>query len=439
MVKYKRKAYTHFDDNIDVERVKRLIENPKYILRHKFYPLIKYSLQTIKYAKEEDTIEKIKKLKNRPISYASHVDRYIYQYYANYYNKMLNRFLESKKIDESVVAYRLDRSFSNITVANDVFNFIISTESSNIYVGDFKSFFDSLGHTNLKNRIKKISIDNCISQDEYKIYKSITKYSYFEMTDIEKYYIDKGLSKKQIKKLPRYFPDNFNQIKNKYIKKYSDLSNDRGIPQGTPLSGVMANIYMIEFDAEMEKFAATNQGIYRRYSDDFILVVNDSCSLDKVSYLLSDLLDRDQFLKIEETKSIKLKYREKSFFDSDSNKANLTYLGFSFDGEKVKIRDSSITNYFSKLNRFITKEIQIEKRKKKTNPKYTRSSRKAYIKYGVEGSYGYKIINNEKVKNRNFLSYVKRCGRVMGEKFDDNNLLKRANLIISETYVKQRR
>ncbi|HEM0173375.1 TPA: RNA-dependent DNA polymerase, partial [Listeria monocytogenes] len=52
--------------------------------------------------------------------------------------------------------------------------------------------------------------------------------------------------------------------------------NKFGIPQGSAISAVFANIYASEFDLKLKEIADEFSGIYRRYSDDFILVIPKS-------------------------------------------------------------------------------------------------------------------------------------------------------------------
>jgi RNA-directed DNA polymerase len=45
----------------------------------------------------------------------------------------------------------------------------------------------------------------------------------------------------------------------------------RGIPQGTPISASFSNLYMIEFDEQMEAEARKRGALYQRYSDDILI------------------------------------------------------------------------------------------------------------------------------------------------------------------------
>ena len=75
---FKIKYYAHFDNKIHWSKVKNIVITPEKVAKHGFYPFIHYTKKTIKF----DSKEGRKPPKERGIFYSSHIDRYIYQYYA---------------------------------------------------------------------------------------------------------------------------------------------------------------------------------------------------------------------------------------------------------------------------------------------------------------------------------------------------------------------
>ena len=49
----------------------------------------------------------------------------------------------------------------------------------------------------------------------------------------------------------------------------------KGIPQGSPISATLANIYMIEFDTVISNSVRELGGLYQRYSDDMVAIVEE--------------------------------------------------------------------------------------------------------------------------------------------------------------------
>lgn len=59
-----------------------------------------------------------------------------------------------------------------------------------------------------------------------------------------------------------------------------------GIPQGSALSAVLSNFYAIDFDNTMNSLVEENHGIYRRYSDDYIMIIPNIDTSSKIAELL---------------------------------------------------------------------------------------------------------------------------------------------------------
>lgn len=329
-----------------------------------------------------------------------------------------------------------------------MFTFLRENPECYILVGDFKSFFDTLGHQNLKKRLSRILNTNLLDDDVYAVFKSLTKFSYIELEDIEKYYKKEyGFSNRRFRRLNRYLEDEFNSFKVPHLKKYKEngVWEDQGIPQGTSLSGVLSNIYMIDFDKEITRFTIKHGGLYRRYSDDFILIIRKDMikSMKEIHDFVNNVIKDDGYLNVQDEKFGLYDYENLLYeislkdYSKQNNPTYLDYLGFSFDGKHAFLRDKTISKFFYKAYDYIDLQLEIETRQKQAGKISRRSKRKIYLKYTEDGS----EVVNLKFKG-NFITYVKKCKSVMNTEidlFDDKSFLKKSrNKIIKRLSHKKR-
>ncbi|EJB6186207.1 RNA-dependent DNA polymerase, partial [Listeria monocytogenes] len=134
--------------------------------------------------------------------------------------------------------------------------------------------------------------------------------------------------------------------------------NKFGIPQGSAISAVFANIYASEFDLKLKEIADEFSGIYRRYSDDFILVIpkSDIVNEQKIRRIETDTRRVASEYKIElhKDKTGLYLYENDKIFDIISNEvSHLDYLGFVFDGTTVKMRGKSPYKFYRNAKKLI--------------------------------------------------------------------------------------
>ena len=265
---YKDKFYTHFDVKKYHTDYQQRVQNVHWVRKHGFYPFIHFQMNCSKYTNDSNGKKYIKE-KNRDIYYAAHIDRFIYEYYGNRLNNRYNEYMKEKGISRASTAYRnCTPGKCNIDFAKEVFEFIVKSKSAYVFVGDFSKFFDKLDHKYLKDKIKNVIGENALGEADYAIYKNITKFAYIEADDIES---EKGTLRKNMRKLDKYFEtEEFHDLKKKYLHKNN---KDYQIPQGSSISAVYANVYMVDFDKKINDYVTTHRGMYRRYCDDIIIVI----------------------------------------------------------------------------------------------------------------------------------------------------------------------
>ena len=272
--KYRSKRYLHFDHRVKIEKIESYVTDPKRIAVHSFLPFIHYVTSFDKNigCKNPEMNNRPIKTKNRDIMYAGHLDNYIYKYYAETLNDNYNEWVLVHEVDECSTAYRNNKKGkSNIDFAAEIINRISYLEEAYILVGDFTNFFDKIDHRIMKKNLLRIHQKQKLSSDWFNVYKSVTKYGYYEKDLLIKIFgTDKEIRNA---KKASYFPQ-MKDFRN-FQRKHSISKNEQkyGIPQGTAISAVFANVYSIEFDVCMKNLADQHLGMYRRYSDDFILVI----------------------------------------------------------------------------------------------------------------------------------------------------------------------
>lgn len=262
------KSYAHFDKRVSIDQVWDYITSTQKVSKHSFYPFIHYQKRFIKYSKQSGV-----KPKERELCYSAHIDRCIYQYYGFILNQLYNERVEKDGFSDSTAAYRDNLKKSSIHFAKRAYDFIRTQEACYVIVGDFTHFFDSLDHKYLKKQL--CGLLNCkeLPTDYYAVFKNITKYAKWDLNDLLKL---NGLADtpEGIKTLNNQAQvltlSDFKSHKSQFV-----VSNKEsfGIPQGSAISAVLSNVYMLEFDKQIRQYVNTYGGMYMRYSDDFIIAL----------------------------------------------------------------------------------------------------------------------------------------------------------------------
>lgn len=346
------------------------------------------------------------KPKKRDIYYAAHIDRFIYEFYGNRLNNRYNAYMKSKGISRVSTAYRnCTPGRCNIDFAKEVFEFIVKCESAYIFVGDFSKFFDNLDHKYLKEKIKTVTGEPSMDAADYAVYKNITKFTYVEADDIES---EKELFRRDMRDLDKYFTtDEFHDFKKAHLHKNN---KDYQIPQGSSISAVYANVYMIDFDKRISDYISSRRGIYRRYCDDIIIVIpmtGDDIAAGKneeVENYIYGIKNEIPNLELNEDKTEHFFFSSKTIqkIKGESNLVN--YLGFTFDGKMVRIRDKSLFKFYCRAYR------KIKKVKESEDEKSFNAGRKA-----IYHSYTHLGASKYSKDHGNFLAYAYKADDIFSQ------------------------
>jgi RNA-directed DNA polymerase len=441
---FKLKTYPHFDPYFDFPKEKHKIfelvstQDCTGVAKHSFLPLVKILLKTPRYRYQENESSYGLETKIRPISFASHFDTYIYKFYSFSINEKYQQYIHTQGFDLSVLAYRTDLyGKCNIQFAKEVFDIVSQYGPCTAIALDIKGYFDSIDHQILKEKWCKVLGTKELPIDQYKIYKSLTKYNYVNKNSILKHF-QISLKKKKNKNekwitLLDLVPDNLNGssfkekfdllrkrkliVTNKAIEEQDGSSHWKGIPQGTSMSALLSNIYLIDFDEYIHTLGQKSNFFYRRYCDD-IMVICPTESANEIMNLLIEEINNKYRLVIQSNKTEVIDFRQndkgnlRSFkrtyneelkqFDSqlsdEKNFKNLQYLGFEFNGHKIYIRPSSLSRYFRKMKARVVKTIIMAySSKSKSNKifkqqllhRYTHLGKRNFLSYALNASKNY--------------------------------------------------
>ena len=165
---------------------------------------------------------------------------------------------------------------------------------------------------------------------------------------------------------------------------------------------MLANIYAIQFDREVQAIAKKLGGVYNRYSDDFIVAIpktkeTNATVLKKIEQKIRSLAEENE-ITLQETKTKLFELNNKKMYSvSDGIPAHLDYLGFLYDGETVQMRAKSPHKFYRNANKLISKANDVKKGKKLNKIPYRRQLYRLYTDYGLDR------------KNGSFIYYAKRA------------------------------
>lgn len=499
----KEKGYIHLSPSLELgnnwSKTVRKIKDKKYIETYAFYPLIHTIISDRKFKKgnlkkfttdkrshthyRSKTFHPVKNSKDRPLHYASHMDALIYGYYADILREKYEDALRKEPLqNQAVIAYRKIETFkgsgtgkSNIHFAKECFEEIKNRTQNNEEVAvlaiDLKSFFSTLDHKILKKQWSKVlNQTDDIPEDHYRVFKACTNFKYVLLDDLrirknkngrKAPYDESKLAKIRKTKGFRCFFDS-NEDFRMYIKEgklpiYSNpfskkLENGKivknGIPQGLPISAVLANLYLFDFDLDIvNRWVKPHNAYYRRYSDD-IFIVCDKNLCDEIEKDISKLIKKYE-IKISTEKTEKFVFRNitnnnntrlecfRIIEDDEEVSSAMTYLGFEFRGFHTGIKSTNLAKYYRKIISTVKRKSKRTLKLMEENPNtkktiFKNQLKKIYnlpvkftdgdliekkinrkMRYNLvlndRGFYEFKFSERNNKKQANYHSYIKRC------------------------------
>ena len=388
---YRLRKYPHFDVAASEADAVSLATNPDRVAHHGFRPFLAFDIKRRRY--KSTKTEGHASVKSRPIRVASHRDGYIFAYYAWILSKKYEARLTSNALRSSVLAYRRGIG-SAMDFAFAAFNELGARKESIALAMDLEGFFDSIDHAVLKKQWCDTLGCTPLPADHYAVFKAITRYA---TVDRDECFVALGINPDNEIPRPlctgREFADRIRAAKlvNTHRKKY-------GIPQGSPMSCVLSNIYMLPFDEKLCAWASSTGSYYRRYCDDILLIFSPEHKGEVGKVIADALSSQGSALKMNEDKTT-----ESCFVDGQLVSGPiLQYLGFTFDGSRRRIRSQTLSRFWRK----VIYGVRAAKRRANKSARMSGSSklykRKLYRRFSHLGK-------------ANFLTYAKRAYKHSGD------------------------
>lgn len=515
----KNRGYLHITSQINVDsNTRQLIAkltNPNYIAKYAFFPLMYASIDERRYKIHPEVVsfkpEKIrchsyrdangkyqKHIKTRPLHYATHRDALVFGYYAHLLQEKYEALLaKNPSFSACILAYRKIRITddlnskhkSTIHFAHEVFSEIKQRSDANdcmVLAFDIKSFFSGLNHQKLKKAWSELLEEPFLPDDHYNVFKASTRFSYILLDDLRIY--KKGSGRKagfdeqklaQIrnkKGINAFFesPEEFrNKVKNGELKlhrfpfrKGIDNNQPTGIPQGLPISAILANLYLLDFDRTVyDKVCIEQGGYYRRYSDDMVIICKKEQAEEIERFMMEEI--KKSLVQISKEKTEKFLFTKRRLGNQPprltaikltSNsciiEAPFIYLGFEFFGSKTLIKSANLAKFYRRMidqvkrksrlankiaEREDTKPVVFKRRLYKlyTTANLSKTKIQTRRKRLIQNRFGeYRIQSSKKELEfkSNYLSYARRASTIMEEDAIKKQLYKHRKLFHQALY-----
>lgn len=350
-----------------------LIRSPAAVARHAFWPLIYFEVKghMPKYKRRDGEAHREKK--TRPIMYASHIDSAIFRQYAAILSRHYEDALKQHGLDNEIIAYRAGKGPA-YKHAIEAFRFIQQYDECEVIAFDISDFFGSLDHGVLKHAWQDLLQIDRLPSDHYKVFRAVTRYAYVKREVFQSDEFQEGRARictaKEFDEL----------IRKKKLIEWNRCS--KGIPQGTPISAVLSNIYMFyEFDIVLRDYVQQYKGLYRRYADDILLVLPNGPPKEEAETIVQAAL---QNLKLTESRE---KRASKLFTRGGREGKPFQYLGLTFDGKHIGLRPSSVSRFYRKMRSGVLAKGYVARQSggtvwtKRLRRKYTHEGHKTFYNY----------------------------------------------------------
>jgi RNA-directed DNA polymerase len=399
---FQRRSYLHFDEPLSEKDAESLAKNPARVATWAFLPMLNWIITARKVKRKDDGELQKKDPKKRSISYACHKDAAIYAYYGYLLGQRYETRISTLGISDNVTAFRESSGQCNIDFAKESFDWIRAKGECVALAFDIQGFFDNLDHGLLKNQWAKTLDEPRLPADHFAVFRSLTKFAYVDRVAVFKEFGISPYNPRANKRKRICSAEEFrSRVRGKGLIKTNP--DAKAIPQGSPMSAILSNIYMTDFDAAVTQHVQAVGGFYRRYCDDMLCVVPSAHATDIEAFVMAEISKIQLNIQVEKTKRHHFQIKNGVL----TVREPLQYLGFLFDGHRTLLRTASIARYYRKMRAGVSLSVQTKRkhdvlRTKHNEPEQPLKRRKLNLRYSYLGRH-------------NFISYALRSAKKMNE------------------------
>ncbi|MCB1057477.1 MAG: hypothetical protein KDD11_18410 [Acidobacteria bacterium] len=429
---YRSRSYAHFDRPLSRARAENLVTTPEKVARHSFWPLILNPKRVVS-LRSNVTGSRQRHIKLRPIAFAAHSDSHIFSYYARILTSRLEEEYEGIGETFALAYRRFAPPRCNLHFAQSAFEEISREAPKDVIAIDVEAFFDSIDHSLLKTAWRKLLGVDRLPSDHFAVLHACTRDYAIDLPRLREalggevrrragkggYPIcDPAKFRENV--VPRIQPRH--QLVQLLKKKEIDDGDPHlGIPQGLPISAVLANLYMLDADKILVSKISALGGTYRRYSDDILVIIDPDHSRQAEEFVYKELGKVHLSANKKKTRRHRFSVLENRLccraLDEERNEHSesaVSYLGLTFDGSRTAIRDSTVSRFLKKAKSAIRNAERTARRQGAERLK----RRKLYTRLttlGYGSAYGTMSSNNPRsadVPRPGFFKYVALAIRV---------------------------
>lgn len=225
-----------------------------------------------------------------------------------------------------------------------------------------------------------------LEADWFAVFSAVTRYRYVHLDELKKH----DQLAQRLKERKRHPLATIEQVKALGVPIEKNPAK-KGIPQGTPISASFSNLYMTQFDKEMEAEATKRGALYQGYSDDILVACHPSRWQVLKALVEEKLLEHELELQGAKTDIVHLHGQSTLTFQ---------YLGYQLGHVDARLRLKSLSRQWRTAKRALKKAERVGLRaiaQGKAKQIYTR---KLHTRFTSSGG-------------RNFLSYAARSAETL--------------------------